>query len=67
MRTKVCAGDEGVSIGPLYTPSQPIASVPPPVESLLIVTVSEEGYVWQWDMPLQVSNHSSCLAISTAS
>lgn len=39
---------------PLYTPVQPIGDVTPPSESLLIMAVSEEGCVWQWDMPLQV-------------
>ena len=39
---------------PLYTPVQPIGDVTPPSESLLIMAVSEEGSVWQWDMPLQV-------------
>ena len=45
-------------IGPLYTPAQPIADVTPPVKTLLMMTVSEEGYVWQWDMPLQVCQES---------
>ena len=50
----LAAEEEPVPVGPLYTPSQPIADVVPPAESLLIMAVSEEGYVWQWDMPLQV-------------
>ena len=50
----LAAGEEPARVGPLYTPAQPIADVTPPTESLLIMTVSEEGYVWQWDMPLQV-------------
>ncbi len=48
-------GDEGLSAAPLYTPVQPIGDVTPPSESLLIMAVSEEGCVWQWDMPLQVN------------
>ena len=44
-----------MSAAPLYTPVQPIGDVTPPSESLLIMAVSEEGCVWQWDMPLQVT------------
>ena len=44
-----------MSAAPLYTPVQPIGDVTPPSESLLIMAVSEEGCVWQWDMPLQVN------------
>ena len=43
-----------MSVAPLYTPVQPVGDVTPPSESLLIMAVSEEGCVWQWDMPLQV-------------
>ena len=73
------AGEEPARIGPLYTPAQPITAVTPPSESLLIMAVSEEGYVWQWDMPLQVGgpsvfrmlrnyNHASgiCVILSSA-
>ena len=55
---RLAAGEEPAKIGPLYTPAQPIADVVPPIESLLIMAVSEEGYVWQWDMPLQVISPS---------
>jgi hypothetical protein len=44
-----------VSVAPLYTPVQPVGDVTPPSESLLIMAVSEEGCVWQWDIPLQVT------------
>ncbi|BDA45713.1 probable WD repeat-containing protein 11 at C-terminar half [Coccomyxa sp. Obi] len=37
----------------LYTAAIPTLDVPPPSESLLVMAVSEEGYVWQWDVPLQ--------------
>ena len=50
----LAAGEEPARIGPLYTPAQQITDVTPPTESLLMMAVSEEGYVWQWDMPLQV-------------
>lgn len=57
------AGEEHARIGPLYTPAQPITVVTPPSESLLIMAVSEEGYVWQWDMPLQVGGPSVSLVL----
>ncbi len=53
------AENEPASIGPLYTPAQPLTAVTPPSKSLLIMAVSEEGYVWQWDMPLQVCKLST--------
>ena len=49
-----------MSAAPLYTPVQPIGDVTPPSESLLIMAVSEEGCVWQWDMPLQVYPLLTC-------
>ena len=53
------AENEPASIGHLYTPAQPITAVTAPSKSLLIMAVSEEGYVWQWDMPLQVCKQST--------
>lgn len=43
-------GGPGLS---LYTAAIPTLDVPPPSESLLVMAVSEEGYVWQWDLPVQ--------------
>lgn len=51
----VSANGGGNAIGPssLYSAAIPTTDVPPPSESLLVMAVSDEGYVWQWDVPLQ--------------
>jgi hypothetical protein len=43
----------GLGAGQLYSAAVPTQDTPPPFESLLVMSVSEEGYVWQWDVPLQ--------------
>ncbi len=56
MRPSLAAAVEanGAAIGAsLYSAAIPTTDVPSPHESLLLMTVSEEGYVWQWDVPLQ--------------
>lgn len=47
------APSNSLTAGQLYSAAVPVTDVEAQPESLLVMTVSEEGYVWQWDVPLQ--------------